>query len=286
VPAGERSGEEIVTNPVKLSNGGKDVILISMVVPVRSRGVRLGVCAADLLLDDVQERFGPIEPRGKGSYESLVSFDGEHVTHPDAKEVNHDIGQKEEHQRIKSAIAQGQPISLTRASNTLKGALVYTGVAPITNGKTRTHWGYMANIPISAIDALAVYLRNIVILLGVLSVASVVVAVYWLNHRLVTHPLKATFGMLNELARGHLSVRAGFQRSDEIGDLAQTMDRLASDLQSTVIKVVDGLAEGNLDAEIVPRDERDEIKPPLRRIVQTLKELVPELVAWQWATPQ
>jgi hypothetical protein len=50
--------------------------------------------------------------------------------------------------------------------------------------------------------------------------------------------------------------------------------------------VVDGLAEGNLDAEIVPRDERDEIKPPLRRIVQTLKELVPELVAWQWATPQ
>jgi len=52
--------------------------------------------------------------------------------------------------------------------------------------------------------------------------------------RSIANPLKKGLVMINEIGKGHLSMRLNMgKRNDEVGLLAHAMDRLADNLQNT-----------------------------------------------------
>ena len=59
----------------------------------------------------------------------------------------------------------------------------------------------------------------------------------WLITRSIALPLAQAIEMMRELEKGRLSHRLTLQRTDEIGDLAQAMDRFAENLE---VNLVDG----------------------------------------------
>jgi methyl-accepting chemotaxis protein len=79
------------------------------------------------------------------------------------------------------------------------------------------------------------------------------------------------------MGKGRLGARLNFERKDEIGVLARTMDKFAHDLQNTVVNAMQKIAAGDLNIPLATRDNQDEIGPALDKMVATLKQLVDEL---------
>jgi len=101
-------------------------------------------------------------------------------------------------------------------------------------------------------------------------------ALGFLLSRSISTPLLKTVAMLNELTLGHLGMRLRMDRKDEIGQMAKSMDTFANDLQDIVIGTMKQIADGNLSANIVPRDYQDEISPALSQTIEALRGLIIE----------
>lgn len=58
--------------------------------------------------------------------------------------------------------------------------------------------------------------------------------------------------MIDDLENGHIDARLNMNRKDEIGQLSETMDRLADSLQNEVVDSLQKLANGDLTFDIQP----------------------------------
>jgi methyl-accepting chemotaxis protein len=113
-----------------------------------------------------------------------------------------------------------------------------------------------------------------VAMLGLIVCIAVVIAlvVSW-----SLRPMEKIVRGVKEIGKGHLSDRLGIKRSDEIGALANAMDQLADDLQRYVVKGVQQISEGNINIETNIVDEKDEIGPAIKIMVENLSKLVKEM---------
>ena len=91
--------------------------------------------------------------------------------------------------------------------------------------------------------------------------------------RSITKPIQKTADMLEEMSKGHLGQRINLNTNDEIGSIARTMDFFADELQTKVISVMKRISEGDITMEIVVKDEKDEIVPALKNMVDVLKQI-------------
>ena len=91
---------------------------------------------------------------------------------------------------------------------------------------------------------------------------------------IIKKPLQQTLAMINDLARGRLGNRLNLDSGDEIGQMAAAMDSFADDLQNVVIGTMKQIAAGDVSAEVVPRDDQDEIAPALQKTIVSIRALV------------
>lgn len=92
----------------------------------------------------------------------------------------------------------------------------------------------------------------------------------------ITRPIAKISEMIKEMSLGHLGMRLNMQCHDEVGVMAAAMDHFADDLQNVVIKTIHQISDGDLSAEIEPKDEADEIIPALKRTIETVRGLIAE----------
>ncbi len=116
--------------------------------------------------------------------------------------------------------------------------------------------------------------RNTWILVILDAILALIIGIYL--SRNITIPLKRVVEMLNEFNRGELSTRLAFDRTDEIGQMAKTMDEFAEKLQKFVIGALKSISDGDLSIKIPSQSNRDEIAPVLNKLVENLTALVNE----------
>mgnify|MGYP003747982065 CR=1 FL=1 len=92
----------------------------------------------------------------------------------------------------------------------------------------------------------------------------------------ITGPLSQTVTMIAEMKKGHLGMRLGMTRRDEIGVMAETMDSFADNLQAQVIGTMKKIAQGEKITHVAIVDEDDEIGPALRDTAVTINNLIDE----------
>ncbi len=95
--------------------------------------------------------------------------------------------------------------------------------------------------------------------------------------RIIANPLRKTMGMIEEMGKGHLDLRLGLDRADEIGQMARTMDEFSDSLQFEVVAALQKLAEGDLTFEIQPKDERDVIRGSLKKLGEDLTDILSQV---------
>ncbi|MEZ4483264.1 MAG: methyl-accepting chemotaxis protein [Syntrophotaleaceae bacterium] len=83
--------------------------------------------------------------------------------------------------------------------------------------------------------------------------------------------------MIEELEKGHIDQRLNLTRQDEIGQMAQTMDRFADSLQNEVVDSLQKLAAGDLTFQVAPRDGQDMIRGSLKKLGDDLNNLIAQI---------
>ena len=91
---------------------------------------------------------------------------------------------------------------------------------------------------------------------------------------LITKPIKRVLYMIEEMSKGHLRERTNINTNDEVGQMAKAMDTFANGLQIDVIGVMNKIAKGDMSMDIAMKDEKDEISPALKKMVENIRALV------------
>ncbi|NMB79337.1 MAG: HAMP domain-containing protein [Methanomicrobiales archaeon] len=121
-------------------------------------------------------------------------------------------------------------------------------------------------------------IRNVIFALVIASIG-MGAAVAIVFGRSISNPLQEVVVMIKELRNGHLSARLNIRRKDEIGVMAATMDEFADDLQINVVGNIKKIANGEYVQEFsAPVDDRDEIRPALKMMVDSLDHLHKETI--------
>jgi methyl-accepting chemotaxis protein len=107
----------------------------------------------------------------------------------------------------------------------------------------------------------------------IVCIAAVIAGVVWRSLR----PMENIIRGVQELGRGNVSNRLNLDRPDEIGVLAKATDQLANDLQRYVVKGMQQISEGNINIETPVINEKDEIGPAIKVMVENLSKLVKEM---------
>jgi len=108
---------------------------------------------------------------------------------------------------------------------------------------------------------------------------------------MISKPLQQANHMIKEMSLGHFTIRLNMKRKDEIGEMAESMDTFSDDIQTVVIGTMNQISNGNVTANVEPRDAQDELAPALKLTIETIRNLISEAtmlslaaIAGQWET--
>ena len=141
--------------------------------------------------------------------------------------------------------------------------------------KKHPTWNWIVGSGVYADNLQAEVNRVFYKILGILLAAILFTSVLiFFLARSISRPIQKTVDMLGELEKGHLSDRLNMNQSDEVGRMAQTMDRFADSLQNEVIDALQKLSNGNLNLHILPRDSQDEVRGALNKLEADLNKVM------------
>jgi methyl-accepting chemotaxis protein len=92
----------------------------------------------------------------------------------------------------------------------------------------------------------------------------------------ISKPLSRAVNMMGEMSHGSLGMRLNMNRKDEIGTMANSMDKFADSLQNEVVKVMQMISEGDLSMDVPISGAKDEVGPALKQTVEALRGLIIE----------
>ncbi|MDH3392417.1 MAG: methyl-accepting chemotaxis protein [Desulfobulbaceae bacterium] len=121
-------------------------------------------------------------------------------------------------------------------------------------------------------------LASNVMIVGLIFALILGIIIAYFITRSITQPIGKTVHMLEEMAKGHLDSRLRMDRSDEIGQMAKTMDTFADSLQNEMVSALNMLANGDLTFDATPHDEADAIRNSLKKTGDDLNVLISDIL--------
>ena len=124
-------------------------------------------------------------------------------------------------------------------------------------------------------------INNLIIgaLISFFLISATIVAIVITVSRSIAHPMIRTVDMLQEMEKGHLTSRLALDRHDEIGQMADSLDSFADNLQNEIVVGLQELATGDLRFEAKPKDDRDVIGNSMQKAFADLNRIVHEILA-------
>jgi methyl-accepting chemotaxis protein len=119
----------------------------------------------------------------------------------------------------------------------------------------------------------AVHFAQVGIVVGLLLAMCLSVGIAWYITRSITNPLKDAVQLLGAVATGDLSARAEVRSQDELGQMMRDINRTVANLEATA-SIAERLSEGDLSAEPKVLSEQDTLGLALKRMVESLREVV------------
>ena len=119
----------------------------------------------------------------------------------------------------------------------------------------------------------------VLLLWGISLLCTVVAFVFaFFFARSISRPVIKGVALAEEIARGDFSARLNLERSDEIGQLSQALDRMADSLASQA-DVAEEIARGNLTVKVKLASEKDQLGKALQNMVQILSDVIGQVSA-------
>ena len=253
----KKSGQEVITDPYLYDVGGKTVLMTSLVVPIKSRGIVVGTAGIDIDLLTIQKLVEKIKPYETG-VSALFSNGGIVASHYDSSRLGKegitsevDMAGKNINQMF-DAIKNGQIFSFTTYAEGMKSD-VFIYLEPFFVGKSKTSWSLAVGIPMNKVLEKANRMQTFFIIIGIVSIA-VISAITFFISKSITNPITA-FGEIIEkiknkdlaFAEGHRAAKY-LKRQDEIGDIVTALTSMEKAYSETISLFKKSIEELNSSA--------------------------------------
>ncbi|WP_419813479.1 methyl-accepting chemotaxis protein [Bacterioplanoides sp.] len=159
----------------------------------------------------------------------------------------------------------------TIVSRSYLGADVLTAYTPIRFGDST--WALLSEISQKEAFSAVSDISSIIIGITLVSAIIVVLVAMYVSAS-ITSPVNKMTEFLNELALGHTAQRPKLSGNDEIGQMAKSLDRLASYLDDVLVRGLKNIAEGDLTQQVTPQDNSDVISHALIKTNEGLTGII------------
>ena len=112
-------------------------------------------------------------------------------------------------------------------------------------------------------------------ILGILTILLVLGIMMNFVTKRINRPVKRVLEAIKELSKGHLNARAQVDADDEIGEMAKTVDDMASNLEA-YSNLLDKVARGDLSTKSNATDEDDTLAKAYNSILISLQQMLGE----------
>jgi len=227
------TGKEVVMDPVTYAIGGQQVTVVSTCVPIMVNNRFIGLTGHDFSMDKLMELVLKIKPYDSG-YGILTTNTGIISAHPVKEMVGKNIKELISPKSFES-IEQGK-LAIEEINSSTTGKTNIFVFAPIKLGQTGTPWSLAVSIPLDEVMADARNLRNISILIGVLTLSILSAVIYFIAGAIIVKPVKQVVEGLYDIAHGEgdTTKRLKETSGDEIGELARAFNMFMEKLQGLI----------------------------------------------------
>jgi len=272
------SGEETVLEPYLYPVGGREVLLTSLVVPIRVDGRVLGVAGIDIAMSDVQERLAKVRPFGSGSV-SLLSNGGLLVAGPDAALLGKPASEAGFGEDLLAAVGRGEAARYDEVRDR-QGETAIRVIAPLQIGKSKAPWSVVVTVERATVLAAVDDITQVLLLLALAVAAVAGLMAFMLGTRL-TRPIRAITDVMGELAEGALEIEVPYRaRKDEVGAMAQAV-QVFKDNAANVKRLEQEQSESDRRAEQEKREAlaamADDFETKVKGIVGTVSSASAEM---------
>jgi methyl-accepting chemotaxis protein len=233
VPRG--TGRESIIDPYVYTTQGREVLMASLVVPIKRAGGFIGIAGVDLTLDELQKMVADITLYRTGSL-TLYAGDASVAASREAARIGKKVAEAEA--TLASAVTAGTAFRLTR--KTADGRAMLSVGVPLEIGSTDSHWMVVADIPTAEILEPVRRIIFTILIVGVVALAVSIGGVL-LIARSISRPLVKGAAFAQRVASGELdaTLEVG-ERGDEIGQLARALNDMVANLRTMTVQIKDG----------------------------------------------
>jgi len=225
------TGRESVMDPAVYEMQGRNVVMVSLTVPIRSRGKVLGVTGIDLAGDFLQNLADSVEFMGERADVTLITQSGAIAGKTDKGEL---IGKPfsdvhETADDIVRRIPMGKPFHM------IEGGFISIYV-PVALGSDSNWWCVGISVREELIYAQANAMAIRASIVGGISLL-VALSVLWLLAGIIARPIRETAQAVNKIAEGDLAVRLTVRGKDEIAVMQGAVNAMAETLQGNITEI-------------------------------------------------
>ena len=265
------AGRSGLGDVVKSKASGKPVTVVSVPIMAPGQTKPAGVFAMIVKTDFLVEITS--HTTGKTGYAFMVDKDGLIIAHPKQElilEMNLRDDTGGQMAEIMKAMLSGES---GVNDYVFQGFEKIAGYAPVeltgwSVGTTQNREEFMAPV---------LYVRNIIILAGVVFLA-LAVGMLILFSRKIASAIKKAASVADAIAAGDLTQRMGLKTKDEIGSLSASFDVMADRLE-VKSSLAASIAKGDLTKDVVLASERDTLGQALEEMVGSLNDIVSQISA-------
>ena len=225
------TGKPVINEPYAYEVSGKMVLMTSIAYPVVSGGKVIGVAGVDVTLDGLSAMLGEMKPFDTGRV-MLLSGAGNWVSHPDAALHTKPYAEARPDD-VRAVVTNGKAVRLDGLRD-LRKEPIERLVSPVPFEGLNATWALVTDIPSAAINGPADRLAIAMMVGGLMILALVLGALFFVTERVVRRPLAQLTASVGALNAGRYGEPVkGTASADEVGGIARALEGFRHDLAET-----------------------------------------------------
>ncbi|MFC5537443.1 PAS domain-containing protein [Rhodocytophaga aerolata] len=268
----KKTAQESVLDPYIYPIGGKQVLMMSVVVPIIKNGQFLGITGSDISIDWIQDMVDADQKQIFGGLGQLyvLSTNGTIAAATGKRQL---LGKKVEAALPHLQNLQSQPSMVS--NDTLR---VY---APINFGHSTATWQVCISVPLAELTKHAQAQMVNLIWLSITFLAGFIVFVIWLLKKQL-NPIYQISSIAMEVAQGNLAITEVQANNREIEELNAAFFKVVES-QREITGVCTAIARGDFSKRAVVKSEKDELSKAVNQMIDNLKTSAEEDAKRSWA---